>query len=484
MEKKQIDYAELGQERIITVSDLIVEIIRRLWFVILMAVVFAVLLGGYKYVKDIKEASVEQTDTDISDAESELTEDELKEVNNVLLMQDNLCQQQEYTENSVLMQINPYNESTVVLQYHFETEQSEETIDYSNDLLSSYQNYVNDGALASDLAKKGEKLDIQYLAELISFTSDSNGENGVAETITWVSGKSFEIKVIHADEDACQALALKVNECMEEYQRVLQETLGEHSLILVGNTYSRVVDKSLWSYKYDRANSIVAMQEKIDTLKDKMSEQQLEAFEKSSKQIVADQQEENAETEQTSVRVSKKYVAAGGLCGILLACILLVVLYVLRGTINKAEDIQYLYNLRILGELNASDRKNIFLIVWNRILGKKGTALTVEEEEQLFMSNLKISCEKNGIQKLLINGNGQQNTGWMESVKKELCQTGVEVIIEDDIFHSPDTFEKLKEIDYVVLVEKIRNSRYEDIVGEIRICMEQQIEILGAVVVG
>ena len=40
MDKKQIDYAKLNQERIITIADLIREIIRKLWIVVAAAVIF------------------------------------------------------------------------------------------------------------------------------------------------------------------------------------------------------------------------------------------------------------------------------------------------------------------------------------------------------------------------------------------------------------------------------------------------------------
>ena len=145
MDKKQIDYAKLNQERIITIADLIRAIIRKLWVVVAAAVIFAAIFGGYKYAKDSKAASNASEST--TDMKVKLDDDAQAEVNNVLTIKDNLDEQQKYADNSVLMQIDPYNESLVTLQYHYSTDDK----DYSSDLLNSYMSYVNNGGLSSDL---------------------------------------------------------------------------------------------------------------------------------------------------------------------------------------------------------------------------------------------------------------------------------------------------------------------------------------------
>ena len=81
MDKKQIDYAKLNQERIITIADLIRAIIRKLWVVVAAAVIFAAIFGGYKYAKDSKAASNASEST--TDMKVKLDDDAQAEVNNV-----------------------------------------------------------------------------------------------------------------------------------------------------------------------------------------------------------------------------------------------------------------------------------------------------------------------------------------------------------------------------------------------------------------
>ena len=489
-EKKRIDYSEISQERIITIADLIKEIVRRLWLVIIAAIIFAALLGGYKYVKDSKAASV-QTDTEdiTSHIASDLNEDEQNAVNNVLLIQDNMEQQQEYAENSILMQIDPYNESTVTLQYFFDAGQTAEanSQDYSNNLLNLYQSYVNNGTLISDLVAGGAALDTQYLGELISCEVQSNAamDNAANAIVLDDQTTAFDIKVVHVDEESCRDLADRVKECMQAYQLQLNETVRPHELTLMDEAYTQVVDRDLWTYKYDRVNSIVSMQEKIETLKENFSAEQLNIVEQYTEQTLTDADEESGEmmeTAEPSVSISKKYVAVGGAAGIVLACLFIIISYIMRGTINKAEDLQYLYNVRILGEVNLRRRKNVFLSLWNRIIQRDRKEMTSEEQMELLCTNLQITCEKNQIHKLLLCGADKKDLEYIKTKFDHLEDCNIQIEYVSDLLHSPQSLKKLSDFAEIVIVEKVRQSQYSDIVKEIEICSEQEVDILGAIV--
>ena len=376
MDKKQIDYAKLNQERIITIADLIRAIIRKLWIVVAAAVIF----GGYKYAKDSKAASSAGSET-TSDMKVKLDDDAQAEVNNVLTIKDNLDEQQKYADNSVLMQIDPYNESLVTLQYHYSTDDK----DYSSDLLNSYMSYVNNGGLSSDLADAGVDLDVQYISELISCKSSSDttkNSDSDENNITLNSkSESFEIRIIHANKDDCEKMADKVISCMNAYQQQLASRVGAHSLTLVDQSYSRVVDNNIMTYKFDRVNSIVSMQQRIKELKEKMTSDQTAIIDKYNKDTKADTKNDIASDSKKSdssvhVSISKKYVLVGAAAGIVLSCLAIIILYVMRGTINKAEDIRSLYNLRVVGELDSRKKKGKF---------GKGAVLTLEEQKELLL---------------------------------------------------------------------------------------------------
>lgn len=220
MDKQQIDYAELSQERVITIGDLIEEIVRRIWIVIVAMIVFAAAVGGYKYVKDSRAAEAAANEQSLASMEDTLSEEEQKEVNNVINIQTNLEEQQEYVENSILMQINAYDESNVIMQYHFDVNVSQND-DYSYDLLTEYQNYIDSGAIASDLKDKGIELEPQYISELISIDYNMISSDDTVINFDSAQANSFTIKVIHKSEEECLRLAETIAQCMNEYRNTL-----------------------------------------------------------------------------------------------------------------------------------------------------------------------------------------------------------------------------------------------------------------------
>ena len=58
---------------------------------------------------------------------------------------------------------------------------------------------------------------------------------------------------------------------LKNYGAFLNDTVTSHEITLMDRSYSEVVDTNLWTYKYDRVNSIVSMQERIDTLKGELT---------------------------------------------------------------------------------------------------------------------------------------------------------------------------------------------------------------------
>ena len=493
MEKKKevIDYSKMAKERIVTIADLIHEIVRRFWIVIILAVVFAVLLGGYRYIADSKAAAAMQSDTentaDIS--LSNLSEEEQNEVNNILLIEENMLQQQEYAENSILMKIDPYNESVATLQYYFNVDEPVDSAeqDYRTNLLDMYQSYIENGALISDLKEQGMDLDAQYLEEIISCEVQPGAETGDVSEVLLLGSQmtSFDVKVINENSESCKELADKIVTCMQNYQEKLNTSIGSHELILMDQSYSQMVDNDLMTYKYDRVNSIASMQERIDTLKENLSAEQLNIVEQSIEHVQSESlmhTGDSSEETTAPVSINKKYVAVGALAGIILACLFIVVTYIMRGTINKAEDLQYLYNMRILGEIVFKSRKNPFLSVWNKLLGHGDKVMPLKEQLALLETNLLLTCKKKQIQKMLISGGDENGLNCMKEVFQKLGNQGIEVEYVSDLLASSVALQKLSEYDTVILVEHIRKSQYSDIIKQIEICSEQEVELLGAIV--
>ncbi len=478
MEKKEKEYTNLDQERIVTVSDLLKEVVRRWKLVVICAVVFLVLCAGYKYAKDLKAAKAANADSGkTTTADTNLTDEEMTEVNNVISVQDNMQEQQKYLDNSVLMQINAYDESKVTLEYRIVSADKQ----LNKDLLSAYENYVNNGGLVQDMAAQGADLDLQYLNELISFAKDTDkdsSDDGTNTIITDTQSKTFDVVVIHKNQKSCEKLAALIPACMEQFGQTLNASTGEHGLTMVEQSYAEVVDRDLWTYKIDRVNSVVSMQERVDTLKEKLTADQVSLVEKSLKDSNA--KKTDAKTEKVTAHLSKKYAVLGFGIGIILAILYIIISYILRGTINNAKDVSYLYNLKVMGTLK--NQKNGASKAGDKLHGRR--TVDFSAGESILSADLAGYCSKNQIQKLLIVTSDEiRDQKWTEKLVAALKQNGVEAAVEKDLLYDAQARERALSYDAAVLVAQVRQTRYETMEQEIAFCELQQIAIAGAVVV-
>ena len=130
-----------------------------------------------------------------------------------------------------------------------------------------------------------------------------------------------------------------------------------------------------------------------------------------------------------------------------------------------------------MGELDSRKKKK-------NALSGKGSGLTPEEQKELLLANLKVACTKESIDRLLISGTSiaEVPAEVKEYLVAELKKESIEVCITDSFLTSGKALEKLAEYDHVLLIEQIGSTRYEDMSAELRICLEQQADVLGTIV--
>ncbi len=481
MEKGNINYSELGKEKTVTVGELWREIGRRFWVVIILAVVFALIFGAYKYYRDSRDAEKEASAAGEIVVDDSLTDEEITEVENILRVKENMADLQNYIDNSVLMQIDASNVSTVVLQYRIEVPTEAVTEKYEQDLMAAYQSYIENKALVSDLTEDGYDVDEQYLGELIdvsidSGTADSDDTTSEEEE---AAARCFTVQVIHEDQESAEELADLVEEQIDTYQNKLTAEIGSHTLTLLNRAYVSAVDTGQRTYKSDRIGNILSMQDRVEEMEEDLSSAQQELLQQyedlgiTSSSVVDEDTEEDAE--QTTVRISRRYVLLGAVVGIVVAIILLIVICIMRGCIMSPNDIRRLYNLRVLGELKLSG---------NGRVKQGGISMAQEQQMKVLLANLKNVCAENGIKEILFGGSTKwkEDDGLAEQLGEEMAKVGIKTTYIADLPYSAEAIGQLDEWKTVVLLEKNRDAAFEMIEAEIRTCLEHEARIVGVVV--
>ena len=105
------------------------------------ALVFAVLAGGYGWLKNRSSMQKVESGTGVDD---ELTEEELQAVAAAVELENETNGLKEYIENSVLMQIDPYHKNKAVLLYSVDGAQRREL----QQIIESYLTFIVNGGVA------------------------------------------------------------------------------------------------------------------------------------------------------------------------------------------------------------------------------------------------------------------------------------------------------------------------------------------------
>lgn len=170
-------------EQEIDLKDLMFAVLRKWRPIIVIAVVFAVLLGALKTVKGIRQLGDEEyvkknQDTYVMNLDQyNSTKGRLeKEIEN---LQQNIESQQEYKDHSILMNINPYDEYVETATFYISTDYAiMPGMMYQNpntaaSILKAYMSIAQNGEMYNYvLGKMNNKIGIRYLKELVKIVPD------------------------------------------------------------------------------------------------------------------------------------------------------------------------------------------------------------------------------------------------------------------------------------------------------------------------
>ena len=94
-------------EIVVDIRDMLAELVRKLWFIVILVIIGAVALGGFKFYKDSKSANAGNTTT--SSTQTKLTSAEKVKVDTYVGMKKQLDDQLDYLDKSIYMSLDPYN---------------------------------------------------------------------------------------------------------------------------------------------------------------------------------------------------------------------------------------------------------------------------------------------------------------------------------------------------------------------------------------
>lgn len=435
---------------------------------------FAILLPGVKYAKDAQAYKAAQQPQDTVQ-ETTFTKDEQQQIDDVKSLQVLLDKNSAYMQNSILMNIDPYQEHVLELQYYIDSDYTynyskDNKKDYTSAVTNAYVDYAVNGLNQKEIWDGvNTKAEDKYLAELISASSDSDN--------------TFSVRVKYTDEKGLQSVSGKIQKALKARHEDVADRIGSHKLVLVSENYQVQTDSDLASSQDTVTGLIKSYREQITTLTSAMTEDQLK--------VVDNEMEESQDDESTNADVtvsvpalSKKYIVLGFVMGVFLAALYLVCVAVLSNKLQEAEELVRFYKtLRQFGILTQGKGAKDFTGFLLRLKYRNQKILTEEASVQLTVSNIELYCKNENITKLFLTGSEIERvdkriiTGMVDSLNKK----GVQVVYGENICYDAAAMREASEAGHVVLVETTNASIYQEIEKELRMLKDWNVDVIGCV---
>lgn len=456
-------------EQEIDLKDLMFAVLRRWRPIIIIAVVFAVLLGGLKTVKGINQLSDEEyvkknQDTYKMNMEQYTsTKDRLeKEIQN---LQDNIESQKEYKEQSILMNINPYDEYVETATFYISTDYSimpgmvYQNPNTATSILKAYMSIAQNGEMYNYvLGKMNSKMGIRYLKELVKIVPDYDNN-------------MLDITVIGDTRKTASDVMGYIKDSIASSQENITKAIGEHENNLVDESQFVTVDLELDKTQTEFA----ANTDQLDiSLKEK------------TKELSELEEPKNSLLSKSSVLKSAiKYAVLGGVLGAFMVVFFLCVAFLMSDKLVSEKELKRRYGIMVLGVFSKHNKKRAFAFI-DRWLDKlEGTSAREMEDSRTFevvAANAINYIEQDSIRDVIL-------VGTVENEKLEQVHTGlaamlgsVELTVGGNLGKDASAIKKAASCDAVVIVEQRGNSMFSGIEQELDLVRSLGKKVIGCIV--
>lgn len=452
-------------EQEIDLKDLMFAVLRKWRPIILIAVIFGILMGGYKMMGSLsQQKNVEYVQKAREQHQKDLDEYELlkdgyeREIGNI---ERNIEAQTKYLEKSVLMNISPYDKYVSSADLFFKVDDASVenganayAVIYNNGLSNAYASFINQGidwtGMADELGTE-----VEYVKELIRLTPDE-----------W--GQMLSVSVCYKDKNGAEKILNKILDEVNNQYSNFSSKFGSHNLYIMNKVSDSVTDLELANKQKSTSDNITVLQ---STLKEK--EKALEDLQEPT---------EAALSSTTAIKSGIKYAVLGGVLGAFMTIFCICVAFLMSGKVASAKDMKQRFGMKVLASFPREEKKRAFSGIdrWlDKLEGKKDN-LAEETRYELAAANLR--NYSGSAKKLMIVGTvSNEVLDTVAGKLKNLCSEK-NFLIGANLNENAETVRNLPECDAVILVEQSGVSRYSEIEKEIEAVYNVKKEIVGVII--
>lgn len=484
----------MEKERDIYIKDMLFYVFRKWKMILLWMAVFAVAADGVAALKSYKnvielQSKDNSAENSLAAAKVNLSKEEVKRVEDTyklyLTYKKSLDKSMDYYSNSLKMQIDPNRVATINIQYSVNSKKS------LKDIVEAFSNIVLSEESCEVINKKlGLDSKTSYISELIKFgVSDSvleSNKNNEKIDIIESNDSSMIISIIAAEKDSCEIMADIVEEKILEAMPKIEETMGAISIKKIDRNFSNRADSNLLNEQQNYMTNLNAIKTSMTNLNAALSDNQKGYYTALINENEENYQNQDVENSASFQLINIKYIILGLIAGIFMSILWYVVSYVLNNSLKSVRELEEKFDVSVLGEIETDTmNKNIIDRLIYSIFVKNGN----ESEDNVIdfiTTNILISIEKKDIKAVHITG--VSNSENVERVKEELvgkvqklgidlkCTSGKSVV--KDV----ESLKNLSDSESVILIEEVWKSDFFEINKEVQVCQNNNVDIIGAVI--
>ncbi len=435
-------------DQVIYLKDLLFSVLYRWKHILIFGLILAVLLGGLKGVSTYRSAQVGETGS-----EAPITEDVEKDSqqSKLEILQASYAYQEAYLQESILMQIDPYDFYRASLSVYVSNDyqimpgMDYQTPDLSNVILSSYVSRITSENYMKDLATKLGTTS-SHIKELLNISTDSNT-------------RMLSITISHPLQEGAQALMDDLVLHLEQKQPEIAQTVQAHQIHIYQQDAYEAKDPALADIQAQNIQRLLDLQVSIDELK-------------ASVDAPADML-----IQVNTPSVLKSTVIFGIIGFVLGAFVVVAVIFVNHIASNKVYSARTLSNrthVKILGAMNTIEKMDSI----TRALRRLDNRSLVEGEQQakLIAANIQNLCAD--AKHLLITGSAESAV-LSDALKQAM--PNVQIDLCGSLLRDVSAVHALSNCDRVLLVEKCGVSHYSDILQTMSVIADNEKTLLGCV---
>lgn len=445
---------------VFNLKDLVVNILRKWRWMLGFAIVFGILLGGYKYMSGTQELGNAATAIN-SNKEFEEEKKQLEE--EIQILKNSIKDWKEYYTNSEFVKTDAYNSEVYNISFLIITNDNVDNSGLlSNDIASAYVNMISSGSIYDGFDL--EAMDIDLCSNLISAEAE---------------GSLVSISAVLDSKGKTKAVAEEICNKIESNELSVNELKDSYSVQFISKNIAQLNDLESESLAAKQSNVVVwgdRYQTSLDTKK-----KQLETLKSENGYIEV--------TKRSVIVDTIKFTIVGILGGIVFGIILGLILDLMGNKLRNKKELDRDFSLSCIGNpymIESNEKKNFVDRCIDRLDGNQTVICNFEEKMDYIVANINMLLSNHTeIKEIAIvgsisNAKIQQLT---ESIQERFDNENIHFVWGEKLTVNSDTLQKVQKCDAVILVEKVQQSYWKDIELEYELLKKMRKEILGYVLI-